>query len=59
LQMPPHVCAQPAQIRDREIESTQRLAVTVAGQTGLALGNLEIEGGAACPVFSGRPDGPV
>jgi diguanylate cyclase (GGDEF)-like protein len=42
LQMAPQMMDQPERIREREVESTQRLAVTVAGQIGLALGNLKL-----------------
>jgi GGDEF domain-containing protein len=42
LQMAPHMLDQVERIREREEESTQRLAVTVAGQIGLALGNLKL-----------------
>ena len=42
LQMTPHMLDQPQRIRDLEMESTQRLAVTVAAQIGLALGNMKL-----------------
>lgn len=42
LHMAPHLLDQAERIRAREQESTQRLAVTVAGQIGLALGNLKL-----------------
>ncbi len=42
LQMAPHMLDHLERIREREEESTQRLAVTVAGQIGLALGNLKL-----------------
>ena len=42
LQMAPHMLDQPERIRELEVESTQRLAVTVAAQIGLALANLKL-----------------
>ena len=42
LQMAPHLLDQPERIRHLEMESTQRLAVTVAAQIGLALGNMKL-----------------
>ena len=42
LRMAPHMLDQPERIRHLEMESTQRLAVTVAAQIGLALGNMKL-----------------
>ena len=42
LQMAPHMLDQPERIRELEVESTKRLAVTVAAQIGLALANLKL-----------------
>jgi diguanylate cyclase (GGDEF)-like protein len=42
LQMASHMLDQPKRIRELEVESTQRLAVTVAAQIGLALANLKL-----------------
>ena len=42
LQVAPRPLNQPADIYEREVQSKQRLAVAVAGQIGLALGNLNL-----------------